>query len=88
MLTCTGELSRNRQIGLALARGEALPQILAALGHVAEGIGTSRTARDLARQLGVELPITNAVASVLHDGQTARDAVMQLLARDVRSERA
>jgi len=88
VLTCTGELSRNRQVGLALARGEALPQILASLGHVAEGIGTSRTARDLATELGVELPITNAVASVLHDGQTARDAVMQLLARDVRSERA
>jgi glycerol-3-phosphate dehydrogenase (NAD(P)+) len=87
VLTCTGELSRNRQIGLALARGEALPQILAALGHVAEGIGTSRTARDLARQLGVELPITNAVASVLHDGQTARAAVTELLQRDVGSER-
>jgi glycerol-3-phosphate dehydrogenase (NAD(P)+) len=88
VLTCTGELSRNRQVGLALARGEALPQILASLGHVAEGIGTARTARALATELGVELPITNAVASVLHDGQTARDAVTELLARDVRSERA
>ena len=88
VLTCTGELSRNRQVGLALARGETLPQIVAALGHVAEGIGTARTARALADELGVEMPITHAVASVLHDGVTARDAVTHLLARETRAERA
>ena len=87
VLTCTGELSRNRQVGLALARGETVPAIVASLGHVAEGIGTARTARALADELGVELPITRAVASVLYDGQTARDAVTQLLARDPRTER-
>jgi glycerol-3-phosphate dehydrogenase (NAD(P)+) len=87
VLTCTGELSRNRQVGLALARGETLPQIAAALGHVAEGIGTAHTARALAEELGVDLPITRAVASVLHDGQTARAAVTQLLARDPGAER-
>jgi glycerol-3-phosphate dehydrogenase (NAD(P)+) len=88
VLTCTGELSRNRQVGLALARGETLPQIAAALGHVAEGIGTARTARALADELGVDLPITRAVASVLHDGQTAHAAVTELLARDPGAERA
>ena len=87
VLTCTGELSRNRQVGLALSRGETLPQIAAALGHVAEGIGTARTARSLADALDVDLPITRAVTSVLHDGQTARDAVTHLLARDPREER-
>jgi glycerol-3-phosphate dehydrogenase (NAD(P)+) len=87
VLTCTGELSRNRQVGLALARGEALPQILASLGHVAEGIGTARIARDLADGLGVDLPITRAVTSVLHEGQTARAAVTGLLARDPGQER-
>jgi glycerol-3-phosphate dehydrogenase (NAD(P)+) len=87
VLTCTGELSRNRQVGLALARGEALPQILASLGHVAEGIGTARTARALAAELGVELPITHAVAAVLYEGKTARAAVTELLQRDVGSER-
>src|SRR5260221_329406 len=51
VLTCTGELSRNRQVGLALARGETVPQILAALGHVPEGIGTARTALELADAL-------------------------------------
>jgi glycerol-3-phosphate dehydrogenase (NAD(P)+) len=88
VLTCTGELSRNRQVGLALARGETLPAILAALGHVAEGIGTARTARALADELGMDLPITRAVASVLHDGQTARAAVTELLARDPGAERS
>jgi glycerol-3-phosphate dehydrogenase (NAD(P)+) len=87
VLTCTGELSRNRQVGLALARGETLPQIVASLGHVAEGIGTARTARALAAELGVSLPISCAVATVLHDGQTARAAVTELLARDVGAER-
>ncbi|HVZ74649.1 MAG TPA: NAD(P)H-dependent glycerol-3-phosphate dehydrogenase [Polyangia bacterium] len=87
VLTCTGELSRNRQVGLALARGETLEQITAALGHVAEGIGTARTARALADDLGVDLPITRAVDSVLHEGKTARAAVTELLARDTRAER-
>jgi glycerol-3-phosphate dehydrogenase (NAD(P)+) len=87
VLTCTGELSRNRQVGLALAAGEALPAIVARLGHVAEGIGTARIARDLADQLGVEMPITCAVAAVLHDGQAPREAIGHLLSRDRRSER-
>jgi glycerol-3-phosphate dehydrogenase (NAD(P)+) len=87
VLTCTGELSRNRQVGLALARGEQVPQILAKLGHVAEGIGTSRTAAALAADVGVEVPITSAVSAVLHDGKPAKVAVTELLARDVGSER-
>jgi glycerol-3-phosphate dehydrogenase (NAD(P)+) len=87
VLTCTGELSRNRQVGLALARGETVGEIVRSLGHVAEGVGTSRTARALADELGVDLPITRAVAEVLHDGKTAREAVTELLQRDVGAER-
>jgi glycerol-3-phosphate dehydrogenase (NAD(P)+) len=87
VLTCTGELSRNRQVGLALARGETLAQIAASLGHVAEGIGTARTARALAEALGVDMPITRAVDDVLHGGKTARAAVTELLARDAGTER-
>jgi glycerol-3-phosphate dehydrogenase (NAD(P)+) len=87
VLTCTGELSRNRQVGLALARGETLDQIVASLGHVAEGIGTARTAAALADELNVDLPITRAVSSVLHEGKTARAAVTELLSRDVGEER-
>jgi glycerol-3-phosphate dehydrogenase (NAD(P)+) len=86
VLTCTGELSRNRQVGLALARGEPLDRVLARLGHVAEGVGTARTARTLAERLAVDMPITGEVAAVLYDGKSPRDAVNDLLARDTRAE--
>jgi glycerol-3-phosphate dehydrogenase (NAD(P)+) len=88
VLTCTGDLSRNRQVGLALARGESTVEILARLGHVAEGVGTARTAHALAERLGVDMPITRQVAAVLFDGKPARVALTDLLARDVRPERA
>jgi glycerol-3-phosphate dehydrogenase (NAD(P)+) len=88
VLTCTGDLSRNRQVGLALARGESTVEIVANLGHVAEGVGTARTARALAERLGVDMPITREVAAVLFDGKPARAALTDLLARDVRPERA
>ena len=88
VLTCTGDLSRNRQVGLALARGESTIEILAKLGHIAEGVGTARTARALAERLGVDMPITREVAAVLFDGKPARAALTDLLARDLRPERA
>jgi glycerol-3-phosphate dehydrogenase (NAD(P)+) len=87
VLTCTGDLSRNRQVGLALARGDALAEILERLGHIAEGVGTARIARDLAARLGVDMPITREVAAVLHDGKPPRAAVNDLLARDTGAER-
>ena len=86
MLTCTGDLSRNRAVGLRLARGEPLDAILAGLGHVAEGVACCRAVRDSARQAGVELPITEAVSAVLFDGSAPRDAVAALLAREPRAE--
>ena len=88
VLTCTGDLSRNRQVGLALARGESTVDIVAKLGHVAEGVGTARTARALAERLAVDMPITREVAAVLFDGKPARAALTDLLARDLRPERA
>ena len=87
VLTCTGDLSRNRKVGLALARGDALADILGRLGHIAEGVGTARIARDLADRLGVDMPITREVAAVLHDGKPPRAAVNDLLARDIGAER-
>jgi glycerol-3-phosphate dehydrogenase (NAD(P)+) len=87
VLTCTGELSRNRQVGLALARGETLPASLARLGHVAEGIATARTARDLAASLDIDMPITQLVAAVLHEGKPPREGVADLLARESKAER-
>ncbi|HXU63318.1 MAG TPA: NAD(P)H-dependent glycerol-3-phosphate dehydrogenase [Polyangia bacterium] len=88
VLTSTGNLSRNRQVGLGLAAGESVDAILARLGHVAEGVGTARTARALADRLGVDMPITHEVAAVLFDGKPARAALTDLLARDVGAERS
>jgi glycerol-3-phosphate dehydrogenase (NAD(P)+) len=88
ILTCTGDLSRNRRVGLALAQGKALDTIVAELGHVAEGVPCAKAVRELARKLGVDMPITNAVAGVLFDGGTAAEMVGKLLARDPRDELA
>ena len=86
VLTCTGDLSRNRRVGLALARGETLPAILAALGHVAEGVNAARAAVALARHHGVDMPIVDAVYRVLHEELPPRAAVEALLAREPKSE--
>jgi glycerol-3-phosphate dehydrogenase (NAD(P)+) len=87
VLTCTGELSRNRTVGYALGRGESLEQALSGLGHVAEGVPTSRSAHRLAERLGVELPITREVYAVLFEQKPVADAVRDVLARPLRSER-
>ena len=86
ILTCTGDLSRNRQVGLALACGKKLPQILSDLGHVAEGVSTAREVTRLAAQLGIEMPITQAVDAILHNEVSAAEAVQTLLNRDPKSE--
>ena len=86
ILTCTGDLSRNRRVGLALGRGERLAAILAQLGHVAEGVYTAREVDRLARELAVDMPITREVCAVLFEGRAPADAVEQLLGRDPRSE--
>ena len=86
ILTCTGDLSRNRQVGLALAQGKKLDDILRELGHVAEGVNTAAAVEARAQELGVEMPITQAVCAVLFGKVTPRAAVEQLLARDPRGE--
>jgi glycerol-3-phosphate dehydrogenase (NAD(P)+) len=86
ILTCTGDLSRNRRVGLALAAGKTLPQILADLGHVAEGVSTAREVARLATQLGIDMPITQAVDAILHRNEPAAAAVEKLLSRDPKSE--
>jgi glycerol-3-phosphate dehydrogenase (NAD(P)+) len=88
ILTCTGDLSRNRKVGLGLAQGKALGTIVAELGHVAEGVPCARAVRALAKELGIEMPITNAVAGVLFDGDSPREMVARLLSRDPRNEAA
>lgn len=86
VLTCTGDLSRNRRVGLALAAGESLDGIIARLGHVAEGVRCASVAGSLAQAHGVEMPIVAAVNSVLSGESGARDAVLALLAREPRIE--
>jgi len=86
VLTCTGNLSRNRQVGLALSRGQPLAAILAGIGHVAEGVVATRAARALALHHGVDMPIVEAVHRVLYEGMSTRDAVLALLAREPRAE--
>jgi glycerol-3-phosphate dehydrogenase (NAD(P)+) len=86
ILTCTGDLSRNRRVGLALAQNKSLPQILEELGHVAEGVYTAREVDQLSRKLAVDMPISAAVAAVLDGRLTAAQALDQLMSRDPREE--
>ena len=86
LLTCTGDLSRNRRVGLALATGKKLPEILADLGHVAEGVNSAREVARLAARLGIEMPITEAVEAILYRDESALLAVEKLLSRDPKAE--
>ncbi len=86
VLTCTDDQSRNRRLGLALGRGEPLEAALAAIGQAVEGVGTARELRRRARELGVEMPISEQVHRVLHEGLPPREAVRALLAREPKAE--
>lgn len=86
ILTCTGDLSRNRRVGLGLAEGKSLETVVSELGHVAEGVPCAKAVRELAAKLGVDMPLTNAVAQVLFDGVAPRAMVATLLARGPRGE--
>jgi len=86
ILTCTGSLSRNRQVGLRLAAGQSLPDILQELGHIAEGVSSAREVLKLAQSVSVDMPIATAVAGVLYEGLVPLAAVDQLLSRDPKPE--
>ncbi|HEY3594185.1 MAG TPA: NAD(P)H-dependent glycerol-3-phosphate dehydrogenase [Polyangiaceae bacterium] len=86
VLTCTGELSRNRTVGFELARGRALADVVAGLGHVAEGVRTAKSAHDLAERMGVDMPITAEVYRVLYEGKLPREAVADLMGRQLHAE--
>jgi glycerol-3-phosphate dehydrogenase (NAD(P)+) len=87
ILTATGNLSRNRRVGLELARGRALEEILAGLGHVAEGVRSAKEVARLAAARGVDMPVSDAVHAVLEGRLAAAAAVERLLARDAKRER-
>lgn len=86
ILTCTGALSRNRQVGLKLAEGKSLEQILQELGHVAEGVPTAREVLTMAERLEVDMPITAAVCGLLYHGSDPHKVVEELLGREPKSE--
>lgn len=86
VLTCTGDLSRNRRVGIELGQGRTLPEILAETNMVAEGIETTYAAADLAARLGVEMPIVREMRSVLRENKPPREAIRYLMERQLRSE--
>ena len=87
VLTCTGDLSRNRSVGVELGRGRKLPEIIAGMhGMVAEGVLTTNAAVGLARARGVEMPITEQMYAILHNGKAPRDAIHELMTRSGKSE--
>lgn len=86
ILTCTGNLSRNRKVGLALSQGKQLDTIITELGHVAEGVRCAQAVRVLAQTCKIEMPIADAVAGVLFDGNSPQEMVVRLLSRDPRDE--
>ncbi len=87
ILTATGDLSRNRRVGLELAAGRKLDDILKSLGHVAEGVRSANEVARLAAARGVDMPVTDAVNAVLAGKLTAAAAVERLLSRDPKKER-
>jgi len=86
VLTCTGDLSRNRSVGMKLGQGMKLAEILAEMRMVAEGVKTTESARNLAAKLGVEMPITEKAFQVLYHDKPAREAVIELMTRDLKAE--
>jgi glycerol-3-phosphate dehydrogenase (NAD(P)+) len=82
VLTCTGDLSRNRRVGLGLARSRPLAEIVGGIGHVAEGVAAARAVHALAAAFGVDMPICEAAYCVLYEGLAPRSAVESLLARE------
>ena len=86
VLTATGDLSRNRKVGLLLAQGQTLQQAVDSLGHVAEGVYSARTVAQRAQRLGVDMPITDAVVALLDGGLLPAQAVALLMGRDPKDE--
>jgi glycerol-3-phosphate dehydrogenase (NAD(P)+) len=86
VLTCTGDLSRNRTVGLRLGRGERLADIVASMTEVAEGVRNTRSVRDLARSVAVEMPITEQMYLLLYEDKPPRQVVIDLMTRGLKRE--
>jgi len=86
VLTCTGELSRNRWVGIQLGRGRELGEVIASMRMVAEGVNTCRAAVELGRRYGVELPICQQVYRIIYEGWPVRQAIQELMERSLKEE--
>ncbi|NCC25267.1 MAG: NAD(P)-dependent glycerol-3-phosphate dehydrogenase [Deltaproteobacteria bacterium] len=86
VLTCTGDLSRNRQVGLRIGAGESLEAVLASMNMVAEGVKTTQAVYELAGRLGLDMPITAQVQAMLYDGKAPSIAVRELMSRSLKEE--
>jgi glycerol-3-phosphate dehydrogenase (NAD(P)+) len=86
VLTCNGELSRNRRVGIALAEGRSLDQILASTNTVAEGVQTTYAAVDLSKRYGIEMPITEQMYAVLRLNRSPKEAIRELMERSLKRE--
>ena len=86
VLTCTGELSRNRHVGVELGRGRKLEEILGGMREVAEGVKTTRSIFELGRRLGIEMPITASIHALLYEDKPALDAANELMGRPLKRE--
>lgn len=86
VLTCFGNLSRNRRVGYELGRGRALTEIISEMREVAEGVKTARAAHELAIRLGVEMPITSGVYQMLYEGKSPRQLEIELMERPLKHE--
>lgn len=86
VLTCTGVLSRNRHVGFELGKGRSLDEILEGMKMVAEGVGTAGALLAVAREAGIELPITEQVDAILHQGRSPRDAIRDIMERPLKRE--
>ncbi len=86
VLTCTGDLSRNRTVGLQLGQGKSLTEIMAGMRMVAEGVPTTESAHDLANQKNVEMPITEAVYQILYGNKSPRETIRELMTRRLKFE--
>jgi len=86
VLTCTGELSRNRSVGIQLAKGRKLAEIVSAMTMIAEGVETTSAAVDLARKFSVDMPITDQMDSILRGGRSPREAIRELMDRTLKNE--
>ena len=86
ILTCTGDMSRNRRVGMMLAAGQLLPDILQRIGHVAEGVHTAREAERMSRYFKIEMPVTQGVCSIIYDEVPAEIVVKKILEREPKTE--